>query len=361
MAGTRVRDTLLLAENLDNVGDLALLEQAVHGLRRNRKIGAIAVRQWGQPDPEITARLHALDVKVVPAKTIRALWPGDKLLLYPGGQAIRGNASPASMLAMAATVLLSRLAGGKRAALAIGASEITDSRTRKAWRFVLSRFDLVACRDARTLERTRLLTRTPRLELTDDLAFAPSPLHDALSAPGQPQHIIIAPCSDASEDRILDPERTLALAHEIALHCGVSRILIVCHDPRPGMDIEIAGAIAKAAPDAGLPEVSVMSTSSLENVAAAYRDAAAVLTNRLHSTIFGLLSCKPVFVLDDGNDKVSIFARRFDVPLLPQVDSDVTAQINAGFASAASPARTHSLEQAKAQAERNFALLDEIL
>lgn len=357
----RVRDALLLAENLDNVGDFALLVQAIHGLRRNKKIGAIAVRQWGQPDLEIAARLAALDVQVVPAKTLRALWPGRKLLLYPGGQAVRGNASPASMLAMAVTVALSSFSGGRRAALAIGASEIQDSLTRKAWRFLLSRFDLVTCRDSRSLERVRALADAPRLQQTNDLVFAPSPLHQALSPTGKTEHLIIAPCCDASEDRILDPERTVALARVIAAHCGISRVLIVCHDPSPGMDMDIATTIARAAADAGLPDVKVMGTASLDDVAAAYRGSAAVLTNRLHATIFGLLAQKPVFAIDDGNDKVRIFAQHFNVPFLPQAEGDVTAQIDAGFAAASSASRQQSLDQAKAEAERNFALLDTVL
>ena len=356
-----IRDALLLAENLDNVGDFALLEQAIHGLRRNPKIGAIAVRQWGKPDPEIVSRLDVLGVKVVAAKTVGALWPGRKLLLYPGGQAIRGNASPASMLAMGITVALSRLAGGRRAALAIGASEIAEPKIRKAWQAVLSRFDLVACRDARSLERVRALTDAPRLELTNDLVFAPSPLHAALSSSGKADHLIIAPCCDASEDRILDPERTAALARSIALHSGVSSILIVCHDPRPGMDTEIARAIARAATDAGLQDITVMATANLDRVAAAYGSAAAVLTNRLHSVIFGLLAGKPVFAIDDGNDKVRTFAQRFDVPMLPQTEGDFQGLIEAGTASAASASRAQSLEQAKAEAARNFTLLDEIL
>lgn len=355
------RDALLLAENLDNVGDFALLVQAIHGLRRSEKIGAIAVRQWSQPDPEIVAKLKALDVQIVPAKTVGALWPGRKLLLYPGGQAIRGNASPASMLAMAVTVVLSRLVGGKRAALAIGASEVTDPRTRKAWRFILSRFDLVACRDSGSLERARTLTDASRLTLTDDLVFAPSPLHEALASSGQRQHLIIAPCCDASEDRILDPEQTVELARAVAAQCGVSRILIVCHDPRPGMDQEIATAIAKAAGNAGLHDVKVIASASLEDVAATYRDAAAVLTNRLHAMIFGLLASKPVLAIDDGNDKVRTFAQRFDVPLLPQAKGDITAQIEAGIANASSASRSRSVEQAKAEAARNFTLLDAIL
>lgn len=355
------RDAVLLAENLDNVGDFALLVQAIYGLRLNPKIGAIAVRQWSEPNAEILARLAAMDVAVIPAKTARALWPGRKLLLYPGGQAIRGNASPASMLAMAITVALSRAGGGKRAALAIGASTITDPQTRRAWRFVMSRFDLVACRDSGSLERARMITDAPQLELTDDLVFAPSPLHEALASSGQRQHLIIAPCSDASEDRILDPGQTVKLARKIAAHCGVSRILIVCHDPRPGMDTEIAAALAKAAGNAGLQDVTVMGTASLEEVTAAYRDAAAVLTNRLHATIFGLLASKPVLAIDDGNDKIGIFAQRFDVPLLPQTGGDVDTQIEAGFVRASSPSRMRSIERAKAEAARNFALLDAIL
>lgn len=349
------RDVWILAEALDNIGDFALLRQAVEGLRGLDGIGAISVRQWRPPEPAILAELAEAGVGVLPAKSLKALWPGRRLLLYAGGQVVRSNASSTDLAAMTVTAVASQVAGGQRAALAIGASVLETSEARRWWSAILGRFSLITARDSASQERLRLLLDNEAVGLTDDLAFLPGQLHVALTQSALAAHILIAPCNDPGESRVLDPAAVALQAEAVAMACPASATLLLAHDPRPGMDMEIGQAIA----DKTTGRARCMAATTLHLATSAYASASAVLTNRLHSMIFAILAGKPVFVIDDGNGKVAEFAKRFEVPILRQSDSreNHLAAIAGSLGSHVLERRADALASAKVAAARNFALL----
>lgn len=353
------RDVWILAEALDNIGDFALLRQAVEGLRDLDGIGTIAVRQWHPPEPAILAELAAAGIEVLPAKTLRALWPGRRLLLYAGGQVVRSNASPVDLSGMAVTVIASHVAGGQRAALAIGASALETAGARRWWSTILGRFGLITARDKASQDRLRELLGHDAVGLTDDLAFLPGKLHDALARPAPAAHVLIAPCNDPGEGRILDPAAVARLAEAVAVACPAPATLLLAHDPRPGMDLDISHAIGGKMAGGR----RCVAATTLDVTTSSYASASAVVTNRLHAMIFAILAGKPVFVIDDGNSKVAEFARRFEVPILRQSDDKTSHQalIQGSLSGDVLARRAIALARAKVEAAYNFALLEKFI
>lgn len=349
------RDVWIFTEALDNIGDFALLRQAVEGLRGLEGVGAIAVRQWHPPMPAIVAELAVAGVGVLGAKSLKALWPGRRLLLYAGGQVVRPNASPADLSAMTVTALASQLLRGRRAALAIGASTLEATASQRRWSAILGKFPLITARDRASQDRLCKLLRHDKVDLTDDLAFLPGQLHNSLARPARAAHLLVAPCSDPGEGRILDPSAAARLAEAVAEACPAPDTLLLAHDPRPGMDTDISQAIARKMEVGG----HCVAATTLEVATSCYASASAVLTNRLHAMIFAILAGKPVFVIDDGNSKVAEFARRFEVPILDQ-SGDKTSHrtlIQDSLTGEVLARRAKTLASAKVAAAHNFAIL----
>lgn len=353
------RDVWIFAEALDNIGDFALLRQAVEGLRSLEGIGAIAVRQWHPPMPAIVAELAAAGVGILGAKSLKALWPGRRLLLYAGGQVVRPNASPVDLSAMAVTAIASQFQGGRRAAVAIGASTLEASAAQRQWSAILGKFPLITARDSASQDRLCKLLGHDKVSLTDDLAFLPGQLHDSFARPARAAHLLVAPCSDPGEGRLLDPSAVARLAEAVTDACPAPNTLLLAHDPRPGMDTEISQAIAQKMKAGG----QCVAATTLEVATSRYASASAVLTNRLHAMIFAILAGKPVFVINDGNSKVAEFARRFEVPMLEQSDDKTShrALIQVGLSGEVLARRAKALASAKVAAVRNFALLEEFI
>lgn len=353
------RDVWIFAEALDNIGDFALLRQAVEGLRGLEGIGAIAVRQWHPPMPTIAAELAVAGVGVLGAKSLKALWPGRRLLLYAGGQVVRPNASPVDLSAMAVTAIASQLLRGRRAALAIGASTLEATTAQRQWSAILGKFPLIAARDRVSQDRLCALLGHDKVCLTDDLAFLPGQLHNSLARSAPAAHLLVAPCSDPGEGRILNPSAVAHLAEAVAEACPAPNTLLLAHDPRPGMDTDISQAIARTM----TVDSHCVAATTLGVATSCYASASAVLTNRLHAMIFGILANKPVFVINDGNSKVAEFARRFEVPILDQ-SNDMTshrALIQDSLSGDVLARRAEALASAKVAAARNFALLEKFI
>tara|TARA_R110000772_G_scaffold156977_2_gene268224 strand:- start:138 stop:1232 length:1095 start_codon:yes stop_codon:yes gene_type:complete len=362
MSRPALRRALILAENLDNVGDLALLLQLVHGLRDRLGITEIYVRQWQLPASETMCFMEEQGLSVVAGKSIKGLLNWRTLLIYGGGQVVRDQSSRASMLAMRMTIFFSFLGQCRRAALAIGVSPLKSRFHKGAWSSILSAFSPITVRDAVSLERANeLLEQKVKTELTADLAFLPSPLHKALLVNTARKTIIIAPCDDAREGRTLDLDAVAGMAFDLASLRNVWHFTLIAHDTRPEMDGAVCEALADILRAKGDMHIEIVATASLDACLTHYRNAAAVLTNRLHAMIFAMLGHKPVLIINDRNDKLAAAAERFSVSKLDQNATENQSVINNELAGVYLPERNTALQHASEQAERNFTFLEESL
>ncbi len=353
---------LVLAETIDNLGDLALTLQLADGLKAHCGVEDIAVQQWNLPSSPMVAQAAGHGLRVRPGKSPAALLEPGRAVVFGGGQVVRGNKSAASMLALLMQLVFARLRGDARLALAIGIGPCESRLRRVLWRLILSNLQLITVRDAVSLHRAGELCGTGRpVMLTADLAFARGPLHRLLEAPaaGQPAGILIAPCHDPGEHRVLDAEAVASLAFEAAAAAGERRVRIVLHDGRPGMDARFAARLEAVLRARGFEDVAVVADGVLQTLLGHYRSARCVLTNRLHAAVFALLARRPVVIIDDGNDKLSSMARSFAIPLLAQdarPSTETLERLRGELFQGGSRDRELALDQARGLADENFAL-----
>ena len=360
-----MKRAIISSGDLHNVGDLALLLQCAHGLRDMVGIQDILVRQWASMDAGIREQLVERRIELLAGKRLvaAALKSVRALTIIGGGQMARDNASLKSLSALNAMMRISNATGGASAVIGCGVSDLKQPRHAKLWRGMLRRAALVTTRDE-TSRRNAAGIAGPgvRVDLTADLAFLPSPLHDALQAQadGAPA-VVVAPCMDASEHRRVDVSALAGAVGALADALETRRIVIVAHDARAGMDplvcAQTQAAIRAARPDL---DVSIVASFRLDDVVRVYRSAAVVVTNRLHAMIFALIAGKPVLALDDGGAKTADAARRFDAPSLPvdgAISTETIGRIARERVSGPSENRRGALAEAMRLSALNFTAL----
>ena len=174
-----------------------------------------------------------------------------------------------------------------------------------------------------------------------------------------PQSALTACCEGVS--RTVTVESLCVAVARAAAALDVQEISLVSHDARPSMDPQICGALAEhLARTAPHLRVTMVASYTLADYTETYATAALVITNRLHSLIFGLLAQRPVLVLDDGTAKTKAAAERFSIPLVP-IDAPMSDTLLAALVAEAkagpSPARREALDQAKQASRENFTRL----
>lgn len=310
----RVRRQVFVCGDLHNLGDLQLLLQnlALTGGR-----GGV-VRRWAPLPPAVVRRVEAAGGVLVSGRSLlgfaRAAF-GARLVLG-GGQLVRDNVALAALLGLLLTVWSARLGGGRFETRGLGVSLIRSPLRACLWRAILSCCDTVHLRDAASARQFAQLLPGRAYVVDADMAFLPVPGSHAITpGRGARRWIVIAPCVDPGEGRSLEGA---GLDAALAAALGAlpeARVVIACHDPRAAMDRAAAARLVARWPDHA---VEVRDGYDLDALIALYREAALVLTNRLHALIFAILADAPVVAIADGTAKVHGLAERLAVPVLPQ-------------------------------------------
>lgn len=306
------RPLLIFCDTLVNLGDLALLAQSVAAGRNQGR--QVYVRQWAPPPPRIAQQVEALGTTIVSDRHLLAL-----LRLAPrcdavigGGQMVRGNVSLASLIAMIWTLALVRLGGGQVAGWGMGVGLVRGRLARLLWRLVFRPGERIAVRDALSLDHARRLFPARTLVQSADMAFLPGALHrDLLAEDSERTTILIAPCIEASEGRSINGEGFPTLLACVKQHRPKAPLVVACHDPRPEVD---GGAADWLIAYYDLNEAHKLDDGQLSTLCEAYRHAVLTITNRLHASIFTLLSGGALLVVDDGSDKMRALCRDFSIP-----------------------------------------------
>lgn len=314
-----MRPILFICGDLHNLGDLALLLQ---NLELARTAGRKArVRRWQPLPPAIEQQVAAAGGTLFDGRSAKAwlaaAWGAD--MVIGGGQLIRDNVSGRSLLSLAMMASVVRASGGRITCRGLGVSRIASVGRQKLWRAVFGMADRVAVRDTASQANVVPLAAPSKTVLTADMAFLHSALHSKLPAGTAPADgtIVIAPCIDPSEGRSIEGSAIERIVAAAARRLGHQRITYACHDPRPGMDRMAAERLAALLPS---PDTVIHDNYDLTALFALYGEAGLVVTNRLHASIFSILSDRPVLVIDDGTHKIAAIADRFGI-----VSIDATA------------------------------------
>lgn len=362
---TILRDVIISSGDLHNVGDLALLLQCAFGVKTHLGARKVLVRQWNTPAPDILRQLEANDIGLVHGKDVVGSMRRSReaLVMIGGGQMVRDNASVPSLLSLTGMMEIARRTGGAAAILACGVDRLTKPLHRTLWRRMMTRSKLISVRDAPSQQAvTELCGAATHSVLTADLAFLPSPLHEALNeSHGTAPSIVVAPCADHSEKRTVRVDILAETVARTAAKLGLNQVSLVAHDARPDMDpvvcLALEEALARKAPHLKITQVA---SYALDDYTKVYAAAALVITNRLHALIFGTLAGRPVLVLDDGVAKTRAAAERFSIPLAP-IDAPLSEALIERLvheaANGPSQARRSALDAEPRTSRDNFLLL----
>lgn len=359
-----MRRAIVFSGNLQNVGDLAVLLQAAHGLRTKLNIDTILVRQWAPVHPDVRKQLDLNRIEVLNGKNIigclRSL--RGSLLLFGGGQMVRDNASLASITFAAIMMGLCRFFGGQSAAIGCGASRIKKIGHLAVWKYIAGQLSIFAARDRGSLEVMLSFKQPIKIVQTADLIHVSSALTASLRDESR-GNILVAPCQDASEEREIPPALVAEIVAEYFRKTGTRSVVVACHDSGPGMDLQVAEVIASELLCRG-NETSIHTGYVLQEFFDLYRTTGLVVTNRLHSLLFAAIAGKPVILVDDGNRKTKEAAADLGIPCLSaEANSEhIAFAVNMAKDRHLLDVRAARLKEFTAIADTNFSLLaDEIV
>ncbi|WP_068080986.1 polysaccharide pyruvyl transferase family protein [Novosphingobium rosa] len=306
------RPLLIFCDTLVNLGDLALLAQSVAAGRNQGR--QVYVRQWAPPPPIIARQVEALGASIVsgraPAALLRLASRCDAVI--GGGQIVRSNVSLASLIAMIWALTLVRLGGGRVSGWGMGVGPVRGWRTRFLWRLVFRPGERIAVRDPLSLDHARRLFPARAVVQSADMAFLAGALHHDLTAEeSERTSVLIAPCIEGSEGRSIDGEGFPTLLACVRQQMPKAPLVLACHDPRPEVD---GGAADWLIAYYDLNDARKLDDGQLATLCEAYREAVLTVTNRLHASIFTLLSGGALLVVDDGSDKMRALCRDFAIP-----------------------------------------------
>lgn len=363
---TTIDRVILRPGDLNNLGDLALLFQCCYGLRlldplKNAKF---FVSVWKPLPPEIIDQLQQNAIEVLSGKSVPAILRQlpRSLHVWSGGQLVRNNTSIASLAVSAITLMVGGIVGAKSAVIGCGVSALSpkyEALYRRIFRDTL----VFAARDRVSFERAQALVPSNRCVLTEDLIHFDGPIRKLFRPDADRPEIIIAPCQDESEARYIDTRQLSALVKRASQNLNVDRVNLVSHDIRSEMDPAVCDMIEKELTREGIPCKAIV-TPNIENLISYYRSSRLVVTNRLHSVFFGLLSKAAVIILDDGNPKLTQAAERFSIPIIKVGElspSALDSVLESAMAQSEDSRISALLRNASEKAQMNFAVLGDAL
>ncbi|AOR78116.1 polysaccharide pyruvyl transferase family protein [Novosphingobium resinovorum] len=310
----RVRRQVFVCGDLHNLGDLKLLLQNL-ALTEGR--GGI-VRRWAPLPAEIERQVITAGGELVSGRAVlgfarRAF--GAQIVLG-GGQLVRDNVSIAALVGLLLAIVSARLGGGALVTRGLGVSVIRSPLRRALWQAILAQCGVVNLRDEGSSKNLERLFPGKARAVHADMVFLPTGGAHAIIPGGGPRRwIIVAPCADPSEGRSIEGDALDAVVARALDRLPGAGLAIACHDPRACMDKAVAARLVARWPDR---EITVFDGYDLARLVTLYREAALVVTNRLHALIFAILADAPALAVEDGTAKVRVVADRFDVPVLPR-------------------------------------------
>lgn len=311
-SASAARSQIFVCGDLHNLGDLKLLLQNLALAPQ----GGGLVRRWAPIPAVVEWQVEAAGGRLMPGKAVFAF--GAEIVLG-GGQLVRDNVSIAALGGLLLAVMSARLGGGRLVTRGLGISPIRSPLRRLLWRTVLANCARINLRDAASARNLAMLLPRRRPVVTADMVFLPTEgIHAIVPGAARRDRIVIAPCIDGSEGRSLEGTGTDAAVAFALEALPDATIVIACHDPREGMDKAAAQRLATRWADR---DVRIADGYELNALTGLYQRAAIVITNRLHSLIFSILTDAPVLAVEDGSAKVRVVTEDFAIPTLPRDDA----------------------------------------
>lgn len=313
----KIEKVVIHCGDLNNIGDFILLISTIQSLReipalRNAKFFYYV---WTSIPEDKKLELEKIGVDLLNGKTFYSftILNRQTLTVWGGGQLFRENGSIASMIATLLRSILSNLSGSRLAILGCGISNVKGWR-RAIYREVVKSSFVITVRDKTSFDRANAWFGAKGV-LTEDIVHTNKSLYDALSKNSLRNRIIVSLCKDESEGRRFSDSQCIEILKKATPLLRIDSIDIVAHDVRESMDLGVAREFSQALQKNGVAS-NYKALNTIKDVIILYETSSLVITNRLHSAIFGLISGARVLILDDGNKKLQDFASTYELELL---------------------------------------------
>jgi len=215
---------------------------------------------------------------------------------------------------------LARIGGHRVALVGAGVSPVHGTHKRVLWRALLRRCGSLCVRDAASADALLGLAPElkPRLRLGTDVAFLALPPPNAAAAR---RVVIVSPAIDPGEARDVDAPRIVRLLDALHRHGWLDEARFVAHDIRAEFDGDYCVRLAEHVWNELKLPARVANSAIGSRLIDNYREAALIVTGRLHGLIAGALLRKPVLYTGEAARKLQPFGERFGFPCA-RLDAD---------------------------------------
>lgn len=294
-----------------NIGDEAIaqtMQAQVARLAPDARIGLLCFVK----DSVLAETGYAPDgVDVISRQNWRTIWRwlGEGPIVIGGGQMLNGAKRPKGLGFLIIIAAMACLRRQPVMILGVGTRAI-DQFAAARWciRRLAQMASVFRVRDAQSLAAVRACgVPAHRVEQTADVVFS-----DVLP-PASPEAEARAPvtCFAIHQSPLVThytPATYAQFVRQIAKLNPAHPIAFVCHDARPGYDLDFANAVTAELGD-DLP-VQILCPPDVASAMALYRTAHLVVSSRMHPLILALLAGAPVLPVE-GSPKVTDLAKLF--------------------------------------------------
>ncbi|NIZ10953.1 polysaccharide pyruvyl transferase family protein [Pseudooceanicola sp. HF7] len=256
-------------------------------------------------------------------------WLRQGPLVIGGGQMLNGSKNGKGPGYLFSIALLARLFGQKVMLLGVG--------TRAVEKFPASRFfmrrlaklaNVIRVRDIQSREALIACgVSSDRIEVTADVVFSGVVAADACSSRDH-RHMCLAVHQSPLVTHYTAGDYA-RLAIRLAQAAGSAKLDLVCHDVRPGYDLEFANAVQNEIEAQSDLAAQVIIPKTVSEAMSLYSAAGIVVSSRMHPLILGLAAGAPVLPLA-GSAKVRDLASLYGAGSLLGIES-TTEQLLVGL------------------------------
>ena len=314
---------ICLVGDFYNLGDAFLAEtQALHLAARGGGVQVTLAPYQAPPEGMAShfdrLRLRVLPMRARPLAFLVACARAD--LFIGGGHAVRDAISTGWLLLALLGAWLARVGGHRVALVGAGVSPVHGTHKRVLWRALLRRCGSLCVRDAASADALLGLAPElkPRLRIGTDVAFLALPPPNAAAAR---RVVIVSPAIDPGEARDVDAPRIVRLLDALHRHGWLDEARFVAHDIRAEFDGDYCVRLAEHVWNELKLPARVANGAIGSRLIDNYREAALIVTGRLHGLIAGALLRKPVLYTGEAARKLQPFGERFGFPCA-RLDAD---------------------------------------